>query len=255
MKASKHVDKLVEAFTRDGREQCIYLHIEVQGHKDNNFEKRMFTYFYRIMDRLKKPVTAIVILTDEHKNFRPAIYQYDFLGTSLSYKFNVYKILDQKETDLLANDNPFAVVILTVLLALKNKNLDDKDLLSLKTELARNLLSKNIPPEKIRWLLRFLKYYVRFKDKDNNTVFDSTIQTITNQKEFMGIEEFMIDRAEKEGIEKGIRKGERKKARKVVTFLLLNTDLDITKIAEAAEVPESFVDNIKKRVELKGSLN
>jgi hypothetical protein len=35
MKAPKHVDKLVEIFTRDGKEEQIYLHIEVQGYKDN----------------------------------------------------------------------------------------------------------------------------------------------------------------------------------------------------------------------------
>ena len=75
----------------------------------------------------------------------------------------------------------------------------------------------------------------------------------------MGIEEFMIDRAEKEGIEKGfkkgIKKGQMQNAGKFVTYLLTNTDFDIPQIAKTAEVSEKFVDSIKKRVELDGSLN
>ena len=82
----------------------------------------MFTYFYRIKDKFpQRPITAIAILTDSNKYYRPAVYCYDFLGASVNYQFNTYKIMDQDEETLLKDDNPFVIVILAVLLALKRQ--------------------------------------------------------------------------------------------------------------------------------------
>jgi predicted transposase/invertase (TIGR01784 family) len=246
IQAPKHIDKLVKVFTGEGEDEYMMLHIEVQGYKDDNFEERMHTYFYRIKDKYKKPVAAIAILTDPGKKYRPAAYKYDYIRTSVAYRFNVYKVMDQQEAELLKNDNPFAVVILTVLLALKQKKLDDSELYNQKLELARNLLSRKIPAEKTKRLLRFLKYYVRFDKKENIANFDNAIQELTNKKGIMGIEEYLIEQAEKEGIRKGIKKGQGKKSREFVKILLLNTDFTVAKIARLVNVTESFVRKMKK---------
>jgi hypothetical protein len=93
MQAPKFVDKLVKVFTKEGKEEWLLIHIEVQGYADADFSKRMFTYFYRIIDKYQKPVAAIAILTDRNKNIHPDTYEYDFLGTSFIYHFNTYKII------------------------------------------------------------------------------------------------------------------------------------------------------------------
>lgn len=72
----------------------------------------MFQYYYRIIDRFDKPVTALVILTDNQKNYNPSVYTSSLMGTSIRYQYNTYKILDKKEKELLKIDNPFAIVIL-----------------------------------------------------------------------------------------------------------------------------------------------
>ena len=162
--APKFVDKLVKVFTKTGGEQWILVHVEVQGYKDKNFGKRMFTYFYRILDRYDKPVTTIAIFTDVSKDFHPNSYEYEYLGTHNIFRFNTYKIADQDEKLLEVNSNPFAVIILTVLLALKKKELDDEGLYELKYWLAKNLLSRKISRKKIDDLLIFLQLYVRFAD-------------------------------------------------------------------------------------------
>src|SRR5690606_19668622 len=60
----RRVDKLIKLFTTGGKEQWILIHVEVQGYKDQDLPLRMFQYFYRILDRYKKPVSALVVLTD-----------------------------------------------------------------------------------------------------------------------------------------------------------------------------------------------
>lgn len=258
MKAPKHIDKLVKVSTRRRKERRMAIHVEVQGYRDNSFEERMFTYFYRIRDKLRLCVIPIAILTDRSKTFRPAMYIYDCFGGSVKYQFNTYKIADQQEAELMKNVNPFSVVILTVLLALNQENMEDPELLLQKIELAKHLFSRKLPPQKTRQLLRFLKYYVRFENKKYNRKFDAAIREITNKKETMGIEEFMLDRAKKEGIDegyqKGIQKGETKgiskghdeKTREIAKNLLLNTDFTFTKIASLVNVSPAFVSKVKK---------
>src|SRR5580658_2660485 len=67
VQAPKRVDKLVKVFTGEGKEEYMLVHIEVQGYEDDDFQERMYTYFYRIKDKYKKPVTAIAILTDPNR--------------------------------------------------------------------------------------------------------------------------------------------------------------------------------------------
>ncbi len=58
----RYADKLIKVHLRDGSTKWILIHIEVQGYADPNFAKRMFIYFYRILDKYQKPITALAIL-------------------------------------------------------------------------------------------------------------------------------------------------------------------------------------------------
>lgn len=52
---NRHADKLIKAKLIDGSTIYFLLHIEVQGYKDELFDRRMFEYGYRIEDRFKLP--------------------------------------------------------------------------------------------------------------------------------------------------------------------------------------------------------
>lgn len=144
----RFVDKLVKLFTLSGEEKWVLIHIEVQGYEDVNFPSRMFTYFYRILDKYQKPVTALAIYTDTNPAYCPKEYKYSFMGTEAAYRFNTYKILQQNEEALDQSDNPFAIAVLTVLLALKSGKLDDGNLLSLKLDLVKNYCKRTTPKKK-----------------------------------------------------------------------------------------------------------
>ena len=101
------------------------VHVEVQGSHDKTFAKRMFTYFYRILDKYDRPITALAILTDKNKSFHPTFYKYEFLETSVLYKFKTYKALDADIQELEKSDNPFASVIEVVQTALKKGRIAD----------------------------------------------------------------------------------------------------------------------------------
>ena len=108
----KYVDKLLKVYTKKGKEEWILVHIEVQGSTDKQFERRMLTYYYRILDKYDRDIASLAILTDKRKNFHPSKYEREFLDTSLHFKFKTYKVLDADINLLEASNNPFASVIL-----------------------------------------------------------------------------------------------------------------------------------------------
>ena len=237
----KFVDKLVKAFTKSGEEKWILIHIEVQGYKDTDFGKRMFTYFYRILDRYNVPVTAIAIFTDSGKSFMPNQYVYDFAGTQNTYLFNTYKVLQQDEKLLEQSENPFATAILTVLLALKKKKLVDENLLHLKLDLVKRMLTRGFTSKTVERMLVFIKEYVNFAKPETAIKFDQAIDLLTNNIQPMGIIEQVLELRE--------QKGRRERNTIFVENLIRNTDFLDERIAELADVPIEFVK--KMRVKLK----
>ena len=254
----KFVDKLVKVFTKDGREEWVLVHVEVQGYKDADFAKRMFTYFYRIYDRYNKPVTCIAIFTDGNKNFRPAEFNYNFLGTKNNFSFNTYKIIDQDEDELRKSNNPFAIVILTVLIALQKGKVVEEELLTLKNGLLKALFRKEMLRSKILSLMTFLRLYVRFENAQIIAKFDYEIDLITDKHNTMGIVEFVLERAKNEGVETTearkdaafvksllIQMEGAKKDAAFVESLLIQTDFSVERIAQIAYVTVAFVEEVK----------
>ncbi|MCF2443493.1 hypothetical protein L0657_05945 [Dyadobacter sp. CY345] len=250
--APKHVDKLVKVLTKKGETKWILAHIEVQGQKDKDFSLRMFTYYYRILDRYRVPITAIAVFTDANKSYHINSYETNFMGTVNSFKFNTCKVLDQDEKQLEDDDNPFSIAILTVLLGLKSKRLNDEQLFNLKFRLLRNLYTRNIPKKKIDGLLLFLQLYVRFENKDYKVKFEQVIEELTENKNTMGIREFVLERAKKEGKaegkEEGLQQGIYLKSLDFTKSLLSETTFDDEKIAAMVGVDVSFVKKVRTEI-------
>lgn len=223
--APKLVDKLAKVYRKDGGEEWILIHVEVQGQYHKGFPKRMYQYFGRIFDKYDKPITAYAIFTESSKLDRPDTFKLECLGTSMHYRYNTYKISKQGEAELRASNNPFAVAMLVAKLAFAGKEIKDRNerdelLYGLKMQLSRDLLNKQIAKNKIHKLMTFLRYYVLFESSEISGIFDTELKELTERSETMGIEELLLDRAKKQGIQKGIqtgkkeglKEGERKKA-------------------------------------------
>lgn len=114
----RFVDKLVRVSRLTGEEDWVYIHIEVQGHAQTAFAKRMFVYHYRLFDRYSRPVASMAVLADESIHWHPDRFETEALGCTLRLAFPTAKLLDyrdQQET-LLEDPNPFALVTLAHLL-------------------------------------------------------------------------------------------------------------------------------------------
>ena len=133
----RRVDKLVKVFQKDGTEEWILILIEVQGYKDDNMAWRVYNSHYRITDKYKKPVSVLVIYTDDVQDFHPKEYTQTCLGTEVIFKFNTFKLLDNPPKSFSQKDNLFAIVMEIAWYSLKRNKLKDLDLLKVKTTLGK----------------------------------------------------------------------------------------------------------------------
>jgi len=207
LKHPKSVDKLVRVFTKSDAEQWLLVHLEVQGYPQQDFARRMFTYYYRILDKFKKPVTCIVIFLGKRSKQHASLFEQEFLGSKIRFEYNSYYIGEQDEVELKKMDNPFAIVVRTALMKWKHHR-NTARLLKFKISLARELLQFGLSKEKTRRLFSFLNYYIHFEDRGLNTKFDRQLELLTNKTTTkMGITEQLLDIAEKRGEGRGLQKG------------------------------------------------
>jgi hypothetical protein len=242
-------DKLFKAFLKDGSERWMLLHLEVQGGRDPEFAKRMFTYYYRILDRHNHPVTAIAIFTGQDGKNMPDRYEDHFMGTHLVYQYNTLCITDYKDEDLAASDNPFAVVLMVAkerLINLQGAQTDeefDQELLRQKLLIVSLLQEKKIFGEKkIAAIMRFLTNYVQFKKPENNRIFRIEVDKRTGKNNIMGIHEQVTEIKVQEAREEALEEGNKK----AVKAFLSNTKFSVEKIASLVDVSVSFVEQVKE---------
>jgi hypothetical protein len=232
----RSVDNLVKVFRKDGGEEWILIHIEVQDitkAKDRPiFPERMFRYYYRCFDRHHKPVVSLALFCGpDGKQFKKA-YNYEYMGTRVQYDYNTLCILDYSNKELEESSNPFAWVMLTAKKALlRGKNIDKK-LLEGKLFIFRKLYENGIfEREKLQAILRFMDKYILFENRATNRTFRKEIDEITGKKNTMDIlKELYVE----------------DKSKVVVKNLLTKTKFSLAEIAALAEVSEDFVKKVQK---------
>ena len=71
----RYADKLAEVCLNNGVKKWVLVHLEIQNSKDNSIAKRMFTYYYKILDKYDKDIISLLLLTDTNKSWKPSIYK------------------------------------------------------------------------------------------------------------------------------------------------------------------------------------
>lgn len=242
---SRFVDMLVKTWLRDGTEEWVLVHLEIQADRTRGFSHRMFQYWYRIYDRYEVDVVALAVFTGRHRQQTPNYYHKSFLGTEIAYKYNVYHILDHTEDQLLAMHNPFALIILAAQKALLLGKIPEKELAEQRLTIARALIqSKQYDSEQIRRFLYFLKIFVYIGDPDINRTFDQQIDLLTGNQTAMGIIETINRLTREEALEEGYEQ----KSAEVVKNLLMTQRFTDAEIASFAAVSDEFVRKIKREL-------
>lgn len=208
-KGKRIADRLMKVWMKDGSEQWFLIHVEVQSQADNTLNHRMFTYYYRILDKYEKELTALVI-----KNYMGGaplgIYNREFMGTTIEYRFRTFDTFLSYEQNISNDNNLFSFILQSVYLDIKFAQ-NDLTLGAEKIKLIKRFLTfKPYSKEKMRVIANFIQDYIRLYDENLEQKIEESIEKVLKNATVMGMDELYqmyIKKAEKIGTKKGYKKG------------------------------------------------
>ena len=161
----RFVDKLVKIYRKDGEENWILIHLEIQSQYESSFAERIYVYHYRIYDRYRRKVASLIVLGDESRSWRPSEFGYEIFGSVINFQFPVVKLLDygQDWEALSANENLFATVVMAHLKASQTRS-DRQERLRWKLSLTRGLYRKGYQRQDIINLFGFIDWVMSLPD-------------------------------------------------------------------------------------------
>jgi hypothetical protein len=149
-------DKLIKVRLKDGSEQWLLIHIEIQTKFEIHFSMRMYLYQAFIFAKHRLPITALAVFTRASTPKKFDIYETECFGTSLTYRYNAYKIAKQNEVALTNSDNIFALFVLAHLYVIKTTPKKYEQRSTFKEKLFELAKKKQFPVDKIDRMLIFV---------------------------------------------------------------------------------------------------
>ena len=206
----RYVDKLVKVTLLNGDEQWIYIHIEVQGTRQNEFGERMFVYNYRIFDHYRRPVASMAVLADEHPDWKPASYGFSVLGCRHTLEFPVAKLTDYHDSldELLTADNPFALITAAHILTQRTRK-NDQERYEAKRRLVRLLYQRHWDKQRVIDLFTVLDWLMRLPEGLEQQLWHeiTDIEEQTKMRYVTTVERFEIEKRFQQGVEQGVEQG------------------------------------------------
>jgi hypothetical protein len=169
----RHVDKLVKVWRKNGHEVWVLLHIEVQTQKQRGFARRVYVYNHRIADYYDHTVVSLAVLADDDSNWRPSQHTEALWGWSVQMTFPPVKLLDyaNRETELEADSNPFAHIVLAHLKALETRRNPEQRRMW-KFRLIRGLYERGFQTEDVRQLFNLIDWLLELPPVLDNLVWE-----------------------------------------------------------------------------------
>ena len=233
------VDKLIEVELINGNRCCILIHLEIQATQNPDFNKRMFVYRYRLRDVYDQPIASIALLLDDDPYWRPCSYSESLWDSEIIMRFPIIKLIDYNEQvqELEQSTNPFAIIILAQLIALKKQEIELK--LTSKIKITRKLYILGFNKKEVLELFKFIDWIIALPK-------ESEIKYMRNVAK-LEKEEFnknFICPAEQLWLEQGVGKG-----KKEVAASMLEKKMSLKLINEVTGIAIEEIQKLKNAKE------
>ena len=205
----READQLIQVHWRDGGDELVLVHVEVQAQDVADFAERMYVYNTRIWERYRRPVVSLALLVDGDPRFRPDRYVREKSVCRLEFTFLAVKLLDYKtEAELLADPSPFAIASLVQLRKLQAGG-DVYQRYAFKLALARQLYQRGYNREGVLKLFRFMDYVLTLTE-ELSARFDADLAQLEENLHMpyvTSIERHALQRGREEGRQEGRQEG------------------------------------------------
>jgi hypothetical protein len=206
----RYADKLVKVWRKNGDEEWVLIHVEVQSQRKSGFAERMYIYNYRLFDRYHRRVASLAVLGDEQATWRPDHYEQGLWGCRTQFDVPVVKLLDYRGyygcredwSALEASRNPFATIVMAHLKTQETRH-DNAQRQAWKFRLVRRLYEQGYTQEDILGMFRFIDWLMRLPEEAEAALWHE-IRAYEEGKQMD-----YITSVERIGIKKGFQQGVR----------------------------------------------
>ena len=165
--SKRYVDNLLKIPLKDGGEEWVLFHIEIQGRGGEAISVRMFRYYCMLFTQYNKNPTALAILTVKRpkKEGEIGVYRADMFGTKIEYRYHTLKAYEYSDEELLSSGSPVKLFIYAVKIASKYRKSDEKKFEYIR-KILRVLSDKGWQRKDRREFVSYLEYAMNFRTKD-----------------------------------------------------------------------------------------
>lgn len=244
----RYVDKLAKVWRKSGEEEWVLAHLEVQGQHESAFDRRMYSYNYRLFDRYDRPVASFAVINEEGVKWKPGKFSYDLWGCKINFEFPVVKLMDYKARwpELEESDNPFATVVMAHIKAIETQN-DPEQRGFWKFYLTRRLYERGYARQDVLNLFHFIDWLMRLPE-DLEALFEQQVEQLEGEKQ-MGYVTSIERRARKEGRDEGFKEGRQEQSVRLLLRLLSHRFGEVPAVVDerlqrlSLEQLEALIDN------------
>jgi predicted transposase/invertase (TIGR01784 family) len=222
---------------KDGSEEWVLLHIEVQGRQGGNLAERINHYRCLIYAHYRREPVALAIITDKRPVDEPSYYSHSRFGTEIIYRYSNLVLSELNDDELVSSDNPTDLVLYAAKFALRAKEeLQKFNFLRKAVEL---LDERGWSLNDKRDLLLFTERIINIKDEGLIRQYREFLEQHSKEGKAMYVPLILRDSAaeiEQRGREEGREEGKLEGKLEVARNLLANgVSPDI--IAKSADLP------------------
>ncbi|MGQ9610561.1 MAG: hypothetical protein ACUVWN_14770, partial [bacterium] len=196
-KGAKYVDKLAKVCLKNGKEQWVLIHIEVQGYKDKEFPKRMFRYFYRIFDKCDERIVSLALLAG-YENLEDK-FEFETYGSGVVFRYLAYRLMKYNKEQLKNDNNPVALVVL----ACQEKEIAERkgEAFNIKINLIKSMYEKGYKKEEIIALFDFIDWILKLSNDEEEKILEEVraLEEVKNMPYLNSIKRIAIREGRKEG--------------------------------------------------------
>ena len=234
---ANRTDLLVRIKLKNGVNELILVHCEIQGEGGGDLSVRMYRYKQMIYLRYGEEPVGIAVLTAPRPQGEKASYSWEKFGARVAYEYLNVRVIELNDTVLLAKDSRIGLVLYAAKCVWQSGDDEGK-----KFQYLRKVTSlwaeRGWDRDDKRLILLAIDYLMHLKDEENVKQYVEHVKSLNMNEEDKEMYVSMFERVYKE-------EG-RTEERAEIARNMLNDSLAVEKIVQYTNLPREEIETLNK---------
>jgi predicted transposase/invertase (TIGR01784 family) len=236
---ASRVDLLMSIKLKNGDDEILLCHLEIQGEGGGDLPLRMFDYMIAIFRQNRKMPVGIAVSTAPRPKAEKVMFISETFGVGVTYRYKNFFVIDTPDEILLSRENRIGLVLYAAKCAYKSGN-DEAEKFRYLRHISDLWNERGWNTEEKRDILEAVEYLIHLTDGDYKRQIVKHVENLKMSKEDREMYKSVFEEVY---TERGVQEGEAK-TRVEVAKNLLNMGLPVEQIAQGTGLAENDIKNL-----------